>query len=35
MERIKKYTMQKELIPIDEQFKAENWPGLFDGVDNA
>jgi site-specific DNA-methyltransferase (adenine-specific) len=35
MKRIKEYTAQNALIPIEEQFAGENWPTLFDEVDNA
>lgn len=37
MARINKHAAQQELIPIDEQFPAENWPSLFseNGVENA
>jgi site-specific DNA-methyltransferase (adenine-specific) len=35
MKRIKEYTAQNALIPIEEQFSGENWPTLFDEVDNA
>jgi hypothetical protein len=35
MKRIKEYTAQNALIPIEEQFAGENRPALFDEADNA
>jgi site-specific DNA-methyltransferase (adenine-specific) len=35
MERIKRYTAQKELIPTKEQFNINDYPLLFDEAGNA